>query len=312
MRKNKIIISMFLKKFWNKIVNDRKYKELKYEEEKEKSILLFRKKFEPNINFIHDRIKTKNVLNFLHSGHAADIINVLPTIKKLSETHKCNLYINLNKPIKFYYKHPAGKFYLNKKIYLMLEPLLKRQEYLNEIAIYNNQNIDINFDLLRELPLNLLFDNVTYASVITGVQLDLTTPFISADNYNEHKDKIVIQRTFRYRNQFISYKFLNDFNNLLFVGTIEEFNDLKREIKNLIFYDCKNFLDMANIVNSSKFVLANSSITFPIAEGLQVPRLLESSPDFPAAQPHGKNAYNFYFQSHFEEKFNILNELNLK
>ena len=62
---------MFLKKFWNKIVNDRKYKELKYEEEKEKASF-FLEKFEPNINFIHDRIKTKNVLNFLHSGHAAE------------------------------------------------------------------------------------------------------------------------------------------------------------------------------------------------------------------------------------------------
>jgi hypothetical protein len=69
---------------------------------------------------------------------------------------------------------------------------------------------------------------------------------------------------------------------------------------------------MANIVNSSKFVIANSSITFPIAEGLQVPRLLEACPDFPAAQPHGKNSFNFYFQSHFEEKFNYLNNLNLK
>ena len=103
---------------------------------------------------------------------------------------------------------------------------------------------------------------------------------------------------------------MNNFNDLFFVGTIDEFNDLKKIIKDLNFYDCKDFLDMANIVNSSKFVIANSSITFPIAEGLQIPRLLESCPDFPAAQPHGKNAYNFYFQSHFEEKFNILNNLN--
>ena len=61
-------------------------------------------------------------------------------------------------------------------------------------------------------------------------------------------------------------------------------------------------------VKSSKFVIANSSLTFPIAEGLQVPRLLEASPDFPAAQPHGNNAFNFYFQSHFEERFNFLNK----
>ena len=71
-----------------------------------------------------------------------------------------------------------------------------------------------------------------------------------------------------------------------------------------------DFLDMASAVKSSKFVIANSSITFPLAEGLQVPRLLESSPEFPAAQPHGLNAYNFYFQSDFEELINILNNQN--
>ena len=303
---------MFLKKIWNKIINNQKYQELRYSEHKEKNILLFQNKHENQINFIKKNIDNKKKLNFLHSGHAADIINVLPVIKKLSETHACNLYININKPIKFYYKHPAGNFYINTRIYKMLEPLLKKQKYLEDENIYKNQDIDINFDLIRDLPINLLFDNTTYASVITGIQPDLTEPFISADFHKEFTNKIIIQRTFRYRNQFISYKFLNNFKDIFFVGTNEEYQDLKKIIKNLNFYDCENFLEMANIVNSSKFVIANSSITFPIAEGLQVPRLLEACPDFPAAQPHGKNSFNFYFQSHFEEKFNYLNNLNLK
>ncbi len=300
---------MFLKKIWNKLVNSQKYQELKYTKQKEKNVLIFKEKHESLINDFKKSIETKKELNFLHSGHAADVINSLPVIKKLSETHVCNLYINLNKPIKFYYKHPAGKFYINNNIYRMLEPLLKKQKYLNNVEVYKNQNIDINFDLIRDLPINLLFDNATYATILTGVQPDLTKSFIEADYHDEHKNKIIIQRTFRYRNQFINYKFLNDYDNLLFVGTNDEYNDLKKSVSKLKFHDCKNFLDMANIVNSSKFVIANSSITFPIAEGLQIPRLLESCPDFPAAQPHGKNAFNFYFQSHFEEKFNYLNKL---
>ena len=301
---------MFLKKIWNKIINRQKYQELKYQKERDKNTIHFKTKYEPQINSIKSKIINSKRINFLHSGHAADIINVLPVIKKLSETHECNLFINLNKPIKFYYKHPAGNVYMDSKIYNMLEPLLKNQKYLNDVEIYTNQEIDINFDIIRTLPINLLFDNATYASIITGVHVDLSKPFLTADIHNEHKNKIIIQRTFRYRNQFISYKFLNKFENLFFVGTIEEYNDLKTVVQNLKFYDCKNFLDMANIINSSKFVIANSSISFPIAEGLQIPRLLEASPDFPAAQPHGKNSFNFYFQSHFEEKFNFLNQLN--
>ena len=100
------------------------------------------------------------------------------------------------------------------------------------------------------------------------------------------------------------------YGNLIFVGTQNEYEDLKNDIPNLGFYDCKDFLDMANIIKSSKILIANSSIAFPIAEGLKKPRLLEASPEFPAAQPHGENSFNFYFQSHFEEKFNILNKLS--
>ena len=65
---------------------------------------------------------------------------------------------------------------------------------------------------------------------------------------------------------------------------------------------------MAQIIKSSKFFIGNSSVGFPIAEALKTPRLLESCPYFPAALPHGKNAYDFYYQAHFEKFFKILNE----
>ena len=301
---------MIFKKFWAKLTNNQKYQELKYKEQSKKNVLIFKKHYENEINLIKKKIYSQERLNFFHSGHAADIINVLPVIKKLSINHKCNLYINLNKPIKFYYKHPAGKYYINDKIFKMLLPLLQKQKYLNEIKVFDNHKIDINFDLIRELPINLLFDNATYASVVTGINPDLSSVYIDADEHKEHKKKIIIQRTFRYRNELISYKFLNKYGNLIFVGTPNEYEDLKNDIPNLGFYDCKDFLDMANIIKSSKILIANSSIAFPIAEGLKKPRLLEASPEFPAAQPHGENSFNFYFQSHFEEKFNILNKLS--
>tara|TARA_Y100000768_G_C23985755_1_gene688735 strand:- start:676 stop:1581 length:906 start_codon:yes stop_codon:yes gene_type:complete len=301
---------MLLKNIWLKLTNNQEYQKQKILNQRNKIIFEYKNKYEPELNKIRKKIKNQNELNFLHSGHAADIVNVLPVIKELSKKHKCNLFINLNKKVKNYYKHPAGKYYLNDKIFGMLFPLLKNQTYLNKVEKYSNQNIDINFDLLRSLPINLLFDNMTYASIITGIKPDISETFIEAPHNKKLKGKIIIQRTFRYRNDLIDYNFLNKFNDLFFVGTLEEFKDLKNVVKNLNFYDCKDFLDMASVVKSSKFVIANSSITFPLAEGLHVPRLLESSPVFPAAQPHGLNAYNFYFQSDFEALVNILNNEN--
>ena len=303
---------MFFKNFFQKFIDREKRKIDKDLERINSDKIKFENQFSKEIERINKKIKGQKKLNFLHSGHAADIINVLPVIKELSKNHECNLYINLNKKIKFYLKHPAGNFLINEKIFNMLLPLLRHQKYLNKVEKYSNQEIDVNFDLFRELPINNLFDNAKYASVITGIHPDLNLAFLEAENHKEITNKIIIQRTFRYRNNFVNFNFLNNYNDLYFVGTFEEYKDLKSEVKNLSFYECKDFLDMANVVKSSKFVLANSSITFPIAEGSNKPRLLESCPYFPAAQPHGKNAFNFYFQNNFEELFDYLDNLNLK
>ena len=76
------------------------------------------------------------------------------------------------------------------------------------------------------------------------------------------------------------------------------------------FYDCKNFLEAAEIIKSSKFFIVNSSFGFTIAEGLKVPRIMESYPDFPVIYPNGGLGYDFYFQKHFEKICKKLNENN--
>ena len=81
----------------------------------------------------------------------------------------------------------------------------------------------------------------------------------------------------------------------------DHIEDLKKDIKNLEFYDCKNFLEMAEIIKSSKIFIGNLSFGYTLAEGLKVNRLLESSPDFPLVYPNGGNGYDFYYQKHFEK-----------
>ena len=67
---------------------------------------------------------------------------------------------------------------------------------------------------------------------------------------------------------------------------------------------------MAQIIKSCKFFIGNQSIAYPMAEGLKVPRLLEAEPMFPVVQPVGKNAYDFYYQPHFEKFVSILSKEN--
>ena len=85
---------MFLKNFWLKLTNNPEYQKTRNEDLRKKVILSFKNEHEKEINIIRKKIYQQSELNFLHSGHAADIVNVLPVIKKLSESHKCNLYIH--------------------------------------------------------------------------------------------------------------------------------------------------------------------------------------------------------------------------
>ena len=301
------IKNKFISRFFEKIFNRDKYRKNIILSQNESNKILFKKKYENYINSIQKILTTKKEISFLHSGHSGDIVNVLPILKELSKTHICKLYIQLDLPIKTYYPdHPAGKFLINKKIYDMLLPLLKKQNYINLVDIFTNQNIDVNFDLIRDLPIRLAFDSMKYGTHIAGIQPDLTQTFLNLEEHSKLKNKIIILRSLRYQNHFINYDFLNSYNDVYFIGTSTEYVDLKQNIKNLKFYECSNFLEMAEIIKACKLFIGNSSLGFTIAEGLKVPRLLEASPWNPSQQVHGKGGYDFYFQSHFEKFFNLL------
>jgi len=300
-------INNFLLKSFYSLFNQVKFKNYKNLLQIKKDKKLFKGNFEEYINQIQSNLKKKKEISFLHSGHTGDIINILPILKEFSKTHDCKLYIqigSLNK--KFYPNHPAGKMFMNKKIYNMLLPLLFKQQYIKSTEIFNNQNIDINFDIIKKLPIKLNFDSMKYGCHIAGVQPDLSQVFLDVDEHLEMQNKIVILRSLRYQNHFINYNFLNKYEDVYFIGMDYEYSELKKIINNLKFYNCKNFLDMAQIIKSSRLFIGNSSLGFTLAEGLKVPRLLEAYPFSGSQQVHGLNGYDFYFQTHFEKFFKLL------
>ena len=100
---------MFFKKIWLKLTNSNEFKTQKFLQVRENAKIEYKEKFAKKIELIHQKIESQKKLNFLHSGHAADIVNLLPVIKELSLDHECNLFININRPLKYYYKHPSQK-----------------------------------------------------------------------------------------------------------------------------------------------------------------------------------------------------------
>ena len=300
-----------LKKIYYKLFKSKdRYNKFKSDQTIIKQQNLFEKKFKNKLFDISNSINNKKTLNFLHSGHCGDLIYSLALINKLSKSHQCNLFIGVGKKIEgAYFKHPANGVYIDNRIANQILPLLKFQPFLNEVKIHSEEKIDINLDLFRDLPISLNFNSCKWYFHLTGTHVDLSTPYLNSTEHKSVRDKIVILRTFRYRNHFINYEFLNKFDeNIIFIGLKEEFEDLRKDIPKLQHYEPENFFEMSQIIKSSKFFLGNQSPAFAIAEALKVPRLLECCPDFTVVHPIGGKCYDFYFQIHFEKWFKKLSK----
>jgi hypothetical protein len=231
----------------------------------------------------------------------------LPIIKELSKEKKCNLYIRINHSIgsKDYFKHPSGNIMISKKVFEMILPLLASQPYINEIDFYENQPIDVDLDIFRDLPFSNSFHSIRWYFHIVGKQIDMTIPYLEVGKNEFLNDKVVVVRTFRGRNPLIDYRFLNKYENLLFLGTKEEYEDFVTVVPKTTFYDVKDFLELAQIMNSSKLVITNQTFAFSVAEGMKINRILEANPYNPAVFPIGGNGFDFYFQRHFEEQVSL-------
>lgn len=294
-----------LKKFWLRLTDKPKYFEYKLQLKDEKILKKYSADFQRKINAISEIVlNPPSEINFKHSGHLGDLVYALPILKELSQKTKCNLYINLGKVIhRNYFKHPTGNVMITERSYQMAESLFESLAYINKVHQWNNEKIDIDLDVFRELPFSTDFHSIRWYYHLTGLQPDMSLPFLDVEPHQTIKNKIVVVRTFRGRNPLINYSFLKQYDDLLFLGTKAEYDEFSKEVPNIEFYDVSSFLEMAQIIKASRFFVSNQTFSFAIAEGLKVNRLLECNPFYPVVFPIGGEGHDFYFQQQFEKRF---------
>ncbi len=293
-----------------KFLDKNKYQNIKNETKKKEILDFYNQHIKDKINKNIETIQNKKELNFVHSGHLGDLIYSFPVVQEIAKTHKCNFYVRINKKMEIKYPdHPSGNVYLDERIVKLLLPLIKNQGFINKCDIFSKEHIDIDLDFFREVPIDFRFHSIRWYMHLTGVYTDMNIPYLETKHHEIIKNKIIIVRSPRYRNDFINYEFLSDIKDkILCVGLKKEFEDLKKSIKHLEFYDCKDFLELSQIIKSCRIFIGNECFAYSIAEGLKVPRLLEASPNFPVIFPTGNNGYDFYHQIHFERLFKKLYE----
>lgn len=246
------------------------------------------------------------MISFSHAGNAGDIIYSLPTVLSIckQKQDKAAFFLKTNVYAAYYPNaiHPLGHVRLSKEYAEALIPLLKQQDFIEHSAIHTNEKIQVDLDHFREFTMDITRIHLPRRYFyVFHANYNLALPWLNVQANPNFKDFILVNRSKRYRNLAISYKFLKNYKSVGFIGLEDEFEDFRKEVPSAnVFIKAKDFLELAQVIAGAKLFIGNQSFAFSLAEALKVPRILEVCRDSPNVVPHGDRAWDFYNQSAFE------------
>src|ERR1700722_15237738 len=166
-------------------------------------------------------------MNYLHSGCLGDVIFSIPSIKSLqgqqNKTAFCKATLYLRPGVPDPIPGWAGDRPLERMSRAGAESLIQLltgQPGFNEIAIYTDQHIDYDLDKFRiNPPIDLArYDIHRYYSLVYKCRPSLAGRWLKIPPSRKYAKAIFVNRTTRYRNPKISYRFLAGKPNVYFVG----------------------------------------------------------------------------------------------
>jgi hypothetical protein len=259
---------------------------------------------------------------FLSSGNAGDTIAAIPAMREFFRKTGIRPILYLREGVEaFYYEgavHPVkseatGKnVMLNRKMIEMLIPFLKAQSFFEDVKLWEGEDVGTDLDQIRETSVGMpgLSINRWYFYVYPDLACDLTKPWleIPPTEKNLAKGKIIITRTERYLNDYISYSFLKPYEDeLIFSGTMREYNNFCMSFDlNIPKLTVNNFLDLAQAIDQSRFHISNQTMANQISQGVFKPSILEVCTFAPNCIQVGEDRYDFLAQPALEYYFDLL------
>lgn len=240
-----------------------------------------------------------SAINVSHGGHSGDIVYSLPFMDVCRQGQDVNFFIANDKYSDFPdgMSHPNGRVMMTQASFDFIKPLLLSLPYVKSVSFVPTKEIPPSFalDFYRDIAMNKGAGNIVdwarkFYGIPTRSHIDwLVVPPVAA------QDIVVCAFTRRYRNTMIDYNFLNEVENLLFLGLDDEYEHFRARYKleNLQHAKVKDALEMATIIKSSKFFLGNQSFAFALAEAMKVNRALEVCETVPNVVPSGRGAHDY-------------------
>jgi hypothetical protein len=243
-----------------------------------------------------------------------DLLSLMPSFKESYEStgHKSIIYQRVNVPYDGFGAFVGARYSIkddadvpvtmNMAVFDAVKPLLLSQVYIEDFIVWDGHEIDHNLDMLRQHDTPMPFGDINryLPFIIPQTACDLSKPWLNIPYFINQQviGKILINRTERYNNMYITYNFLKKYgDNVLFVGLPHE-HELFCKQNNLSVQrlEAKDYFEIATALYNCKLYIGGQSSVWQIAEGLKIPRILEVCKAIPNVIGSGTGLYAFLKQ----------------
>lgn len=268
------------------------------------------------------------VISIRHTMPCGDLLSILPGLRQLYKAtgKKIRIYQKVNLAYSDFSGAYMGATYsiknendvpvtMNWAVFEAVRPLLLHQEYIEDFLEWDGEKVDYDFDMLRYQETTMYYGSINRWPFYVWPEMscDLSHEWLNIPPGTSEisSGKILINRTERYNNMYISYNFLRFYgDNVLFVGLPKE-HEVFCQQHNLKIsrLEAANFLEIAIAMQSCKLFIGNQSALFQMAEGLKINRVLEVCKQMPNVIGCGRGFYDFLHPSGLEYSVEkLLNE----
>lgn len=258
---------------------------------------------------------------FYHSGSFGDIIYSIPFClssinihhsEQLSCGNKYTLLLDLCCCHKSNGNIEQALDNLKKVAQLLsIQPYIRQVICQEKVSWGDYHALDLG--IFRKGKLNLVGGDISLRYNFLRRQLryyNIYQPWLivpQSDKFNSYKDKIVVFRTTRYRNNKVDFSLLKQFSDrIVYIGLEKQYtlfciqNGFKPQYLRL-----NNFIQVCQLLKSCAFVIGNQTFFFSLAQALKVPRMLQMCYAQPDVIVHGDNANDFVDMEDFRETLKL-------
>ncbi len=264
-------------------------------------------------------------INVRHSFNAGDLITILPGLRQIYRDFgkKIKIFQRIDFNAHFYdnqinstVNENGESVCMNRRLFLMMKPLIEAQDYIESFDVWEGQKVRFDYDITRDrrsIPLPYGLIHTWGEGVFPETSTDLSeawifTGFDGIITNIKYSNKVIINRTQRYNNPYLTYHFLKPYEDqLLFSGTKIEYDEFCEKNKlDIEFLVVNNFYELTKVIEQCRFGIYSQSLHWHLADAVKVKRVLEVSAMFPNTFSTGKNGYHAYSQEAMEFYVNKL------